>query len=787
MAHTSDIVLHESSLNIVKQSRSALSHILERKFGCEAAFKGVDFESDVSFGQQKRQTVAPEKRFSVKLRAGVEVSVWKADLTNFTVKAVVNAANSNLHHGGGLAYALCEAGGPQIQIECDDYTHKHGSIPTGEAIVTNAGMLPCKKIIHAVGPCLPIKPTHSEFSLAKRQLEQAIRSILDRVEKDQLDTVAIPAISSGLFNYPLSECAETIVSTVRDYYEFSSSRWNLPREILFVNHDEPTVTEMMNACHKILAPHQHYQLAPQGQAPGTHTSGATKTSNISIQIRNVLLALKSDNIEEQKTDVIVNTTSLERDLKVGQVSKALLKKAGQKMQDEIENAPRTKHIIVTKAYNLGCREVYHTFCINNGKEAAHKFLFNSVLECLQTAAASQHKSVAFPAIGTGNLGFTKKEAACIMSEAVVEFAKQFGGKMEIYFVIFPSDYGTFQAFKEKIKSLQHNTPHTSITQDEVKHFSSHRQAYDNKEDFRFNKAPIPKISLRSYSKESLHEAEKWLTHFLIRPPRPMVIYNNFIQHLGEREYLQLSHLTRKGVKCEEFLSKGHACLTVDGDSAEDVVDAALQAEAMLCTVQEAFVREEKDEMCKLLAEVPRERERKTKTVDNSSREFKERISDFRNLGLWILKVDKVENSNLKKLFDLKKNQLGCSSEKMFQRIPAQFCEMVSQIGSHAECAPPEDPKYGEGIYFAGTVKEAMDVWKEEKDKYLYFVEADVLRGTPTEGQRGLILPPAKGTDPQVRFDSVSGGSNISVIFSSYQALPRYIITCEKKQAHGYPK
>lgn len=121
----------------------------------------------------------------------------------------------------------------------------------------------------------------------------------------------------------------------------------------------------------------------------------------------------------------------------------------------------------------------------------------------------------------------------------------------------------------------------------------------------------------------------------------MVIYNNFIQHLGEREYLLLSHLTRKGVKFEEFLSKGHACLKVDGHSAEDVVGAALEVEAMLCTVQEEFAREEKDEMCKLLAQVPRERERRTKTVDNSSWEFKERISAFRNLGLWILKVNYV--------------------------------------------------------------------------------------------------------------------------------------------------
>lgn len=91
-----------------------------------------------------------------------------------------------------------------------------------------------------------------------------------------------------------------------------------------------------------------------------------------------------------------------------------------------------------------------------------------------------------------------------------------------------------------------------------------------------------------------------------------------------------------------------------------------------------------------------------------------------------------------------------------------------------------DPEYGQGIYFARTVKKAMDVWMWKNDQYLYFVEADVLTGESTKGQRGLILPPAKGTDPKVRYDSVSGVSDISVIFSSYQALPRYIITCTKK-------
>lgn len=72
----------------------------------------------------------------------------------------------------------------------------------------------------------------------------------------------------------------------------------------------------------------------------------------------------------------------------------------------------------------------------------------------------------------------------------------------------------------------------------------------------------------------------------------------------------------------------------------------------------------------------------------------------------------------------------------------------------------------------------MEVWKEQNEEYLYFVEAEVLTGKSTPGKPGLILPPAVGTDPQILYDSVSGGTDISVIFSSYQALPMYIITCK---------
>lgn len=90
-----------------------------------------------------------------------------------------------------------------------------------------------------------------------------------------------------------------------------------------------------------------------------------------------------------------------------------------------------------------------------------------------------------------------------------------------------------------------------------------------------------------------------------------------------------------------------------------------------------------------------------------------------------------------------------------------------------------DPKYGEGIYFSSSIGTALELWREKGEEYLYFVEAEVLLGNSAKGERGFILPPPVGKDPNILCDSVYGGSDVSVIFSGYQALPKYIITCKK--------
>lgn len=183
----------------------------------------------------------------------MEVCVWKADLATFAVDGVVNAANENLQHGGGLALALCKAGGPVIQAESDLYICKHGKLKTGEAIVTSAGDLPCKLVIHAVGPRVPKKTSQAVLSKAKKTLRRTVLSILHKVREHRLQSVAIPAISSGIFNFPLPMCANIIVSSLKEFHD-SSTLDNPHLTVHLVNNDEPSVKEMERACTEILIP-----------------------------------------------------------------------------------------------------------------------------------------------------------------------------------------------------------------------------------------------------------------------------------------------------------------------------------------------------------------------------------------------------------------------------------------------------------------------------------------------------------------------------------------------------
>lgn len=126
------------------------------------------------------------------------------DITERHVDAIVNAANSRLQHGGGVAGAIVKKGGQIIQQE----SNKIGHVSVGSSAVTGAGELPCKAIIHAVGPRMGEGDEHNK-------LKNAINSTLQTAIQHGYRSISIPAISAGIFGFPKDQCAEILVGEAR--------------------------------------------------------------------------------------------------------------------------------------------------------------------------------------------------------------------------------------------------------------------------------------------------------------------------------------------------------------------------------------------------------------------------------------------------------------------------------------------------------------------------------------------------------------------------------------------
>jgi O-acetyl-ADP-ribose deacetylase (regulator of RNase III) len=136
------------------------------------------------------------------------IEIATADITRIHVDAIVNAANEALQLGSGVAGAIRISGGPTIQEECD----RIGTCAVGQAVVTPAGKLPCKWVIHAVGPVWRGGAYGEEMLLASAVL-QALR----RAEDIGATSVALPAISSGAFGFPGEMAAEIAIAAAKSF------------------------------------------------------------------------------------------------------------------------------------------------------------------------------------------------------------------------------------------------------------------------------------------------------------------------------------------------------------------------------------------------------------------------------------------------------------------------------------------------------------------------------------------------------------------------------------------
>lgn len=141
------------------------------------------------------------------------MDIKQGDITRLYVDAIVNAANTSLRGGGGVDGAIHRAAGPELLEECKTI----GGCPTGEARITKGYRLPAKYVIHTVGPIYRGRPSDSQ------QLSSCYRNSLELAVENGISTIAFPAISCGVYGYPIRDASRIAVDTTARYLENHTS------------------------------------------------------------------------------------------------------------------------------------------------------------------------------------------------------------------------------------------------------------------------------------------------------------------------------------------------------------------------------------------------------------------------------------------------------------------------------------------------------------------------------------------------------------------------------------
>ncbi|CAH1784890.1 unnamed protein product [Owenia fusiformis] len=446
---------------------------------------------------------------SLIVNGGIKITLVRGQIIDQKVDILVNSVDHSLDLSKGkVSASLLRVAGNELQKECKE-KYPNG-IKYGEIAATKAYNLQCKGVYH--GPCKGYKDPECEKIISK-----LIQNALSRTATKQHSSIAFPALGSGNLGVPKPMVAKWMYREVMDFAKTDGEGSSI-QNVTFVVYDkdmetiqafEHELNRLREIATRMTKPehndalvlseededddnfehvsNEYDDLSSNEEEPENPMEDSDNDSDSSadddddddddstgndfmqgnsqdtIMLKSGLnITLVRGEIAKQNVDVIVNSTNPQMKLNQGAVSTSLLSAAGPGLQAECKNrfpnGITPGQVAETAAQGqLYCKEIYHGVCKewNKGNADSEKSVRQLITGCLTAADAKGYTSIAFPALGTGNLGIPRDMAAYIMYDEVRDLteANPISNIDTVNFVVYDQDYNTIQVFEDKQSEL----------------------------------------------------------------------------------------------------------------------------------------------------------------------------------------------------------------------------------------------------------------------------------------------------------------------------------------------
>ena len=392
------------------------------------------------------------------------IEIHQGDILNHPVDYLVNSANDELKHSRGLAKAIVEKGGREIQDECSRVLENQcrDTLPAGEVVTTGSGSLICKTILHVV--VTGHRPVGGNELEAKGvHLRHCCTNVFKKATDGQ--TVAIPALATGVYAVPHDISAKSLIEAATEFLLENPN--HALKEVHFVDNDPAAIEAFMKEMIRSFQRDPNFEINDLAYDRWRLYLGATSlTSSPTSVPRSRDVAFKTDEaqkvtaVEIVQGDIVQQATDaigflVEEDIRQGgQIGKALHNAAGEDLEKEYSTFGRleTGTVVMTTAGKLHAKKLLHMVTKTTAVTSDNSMIHDAVRQCLNEADDWGFTSLSLPAVGTGHLQKDAKESADILYSCIEEYQKRKEKKLKLIKIVILEEniFADFKkAFEEK--------------------------------------------------------------------------------------------------------------------------------------------------------------------------------------------------------------------------------------------------------------------------------------------------------------------------------------------------